>query len=168
QMQGQWVIRWGKIPQNDQRLLVIDEFSGIPKEELEKMTQLRSTGKAVGGGTVQDYETWARTRLIFLTNPADNQGRLAGFNFGIQAINNLFASAADLRRVDLALVAERDEVETTLLNRRWDKSEVPHVYTAHLCQSLVLWAWSRKPNQVKWKIGRASCRERVSSGGEGG
>jgi hypothetical protein len=153
QMQGQWVIRWGKIPQNDQRLLVIDEFSGIPKEELEKMTQLRSSGKAVGGGTVQDYETWARTRLIFLTNPAANHGRLAGFNFGIQAISDLFASAADLRRVDLAQVAERDDVDLGVLNKRWDQSEYSHIYTAHLCQSLVLWAWSRQPNQVKWMPG---------------
>lgn len=153
QMQGQWVLRWGKIPQNDRRLLVIDEFSGIPIEEVSKMTQLRSEGKARGGGVNADYETWARTRLILLTNPRNNRGRLAGFNFGIQAIEDLFEDAADLRRVDLALVAERDEVETSLINKRWDSTDVAHQYTAHLCQSLVLWAWSREPHQVKWLEG---------------
>lgn len=153
QMQGQWVLQWGKIPQNDRRLLVIDEFSGIPGEEVSKMTQLRSEGKARGGGVNAAFETWARTRLIFLTNPRNNRGRLAGFNFGIQAIEDLFDDAADLRRVDLALVAERDEVETSLINRRWDATEVPHQYTANLCQSLVLWAWSREPYHVKWMEG---------------
>lgn len=153
QMQGQWVLQWGKIPQNDRRLLVIDEFSGIPGEEVSKMTQLRSEGKARGGGVNSAYETWARTRLIFLTNPRNNRGRLAGFNFGVQAVEDMFNDAADLRRVDLAMIAERDEVETSLINRRWDAEDVPHQYTANLCESLVLWAWSREPHHIKWKEG---------------
>ncbi len=153
QMQGKYVVQWGKIPQNDMRLLVIDEFSGIDKDEVTNMTQLRSTGKAVGGGTVASNETWARTRLIFLTNPADNGGRMAGFNFGIQAIHGLFKSEADLRRVDLAIVVDRNEVQTSMLNKRWDQVNHPHVYTAQLCQSLVLWAWSRQPSQIKWQAG---------------
>jgi hypothetical protein len=153
QMQGQWVLKWGKVPQQDRRLLIIDEFSGIPAEEVSKMTQLRSTGKALAGGVNSEYETWARTRLIFLTNPRDNGGMLAGFNFGIQSIQNLFKDAADLRRVDLAVIVEKDEVSTSMLNKRWDQTTLPHQYTANLCQSLVLWAWSREPHQVKWQDG---------------
>lgn len=153
QMQGQWVLKWGKIPQQDRRLLIIDEFSGIPAEEIQKMTQLRSSGKALGGGVNAEYETWARTRLIFLTNPRNNRGMLAGFNFGVQAVQELFNEAADLRRVDLAIIAEKDEVTTALLNKRWDQTNLPHIYTANLCQSLVLWAWSREPHQVKWQPG---------------
>lgn len=157
QMQGQWILRWGKIPQNDRRLLIIDEFAGIPGEEVGKMTQLRSSGKAVGGGVNADYETWARTRLIFITNPRNNRGQMAGFNYGIQAVEDLFDEAQDLRRVDLAVIAEKDEVETELINKRWDRSELPHVYTADLCRSLVLWAWSREPHQVEWQAGAEDC-----------
>lgn len=151
QMQGQWVLQWGKVPQNDRRLLVIDEFAGIPQEEVGKMTQLRSEGKARPGGVNQNYETWARTRLIFVTNPRNNRGRMAGFNYGVQAVSDLFKDAADLRRVDMAMVAERDEVESSLINKRWDKMDMPHQYTADLCRSLVLWAWSREPHQVEWE-----------------
>lgn len=153
QMQGQWVLQWGKVPQNDRRLLVIDEFSGIPGEEVSKLTQLRSEGRARGGGVNQAYETWARTRLIFLTNPRHNRGRLGGFNYGIQAIEDLFDEAPDIRRVDLAMVLEKDEVETSLINRRWDQSELNHVYTSGLCQALVLWAWSREPHHIRWQDG---------------
>lgn len=153
QMQGQWVLKWGKIPQQDRRLLIIDEFSGIPAEEIAKMTQLRSTGKALGGGVNAEHETWARTRLILLTNPRHNRGMLAGFNFGIEAVQEMFNEAADLRRVDFAIVCEKDEVATALLNKRWDQISLPHLYTAHLCQSLVLWAWSRDPHHVKWQPG---------------
>jgi len=153
QMQGQWILRWGKIPQNDRRLLIIDEFAGIPGEEVGKMTQLRSSGRAVGGGVNADYETWARTRLILITNPRNNRGQMAGFNYGIQAVEDLFDEAQDLRRVDLAIIAEKDEVKTELLNKRWDKSDLPHVYTADLCRSMVLWAWSREPHHIEWQGG---------------
>lgn len=157
QMQGQWILRWGKIPQNDRRLLVIDEFAGIPGEEVGKMTQLRSEGRARGGGVNADYETWARTRLILITNPRNNRGQMAGFNYGVQAVEDLFDEAQDLRRVDLAMIAEKDEVKTELINKRWDKSDLAHVYTADLCRSLVLWAWSREPHQIEWQPGAEDC-----------
>ena len=150
QMQGQWILRWGKIPQNDRRLLIIDEFAGIPGEEVAKMTQLRSEGRARGGGVNADYETFARTRLILLTNPRNNRGKLAGFNYGIQAIRDLFDENQDTRRVDLAIIAAKGEVPTELVNKRWDKVVYPHRYTSDLCRNLVLWAWSREPHNVEW------------------
>jgi len=153
QMQGQWILRWGKIPQNDRRLLVIDEFAGIPQEEVAKMTQLRSEGRARGGGVNADYETWARTRLILLTNPANNRGKMAGFNYGIKAIEALFKESQDLRRTDLAIIADAKEVDSKLINKRWDRTDLSHYYTADLCRNLVLWAWSREPKHVEWQKG---------------
>jgi hypothetical protein len=150
QLQGQWVLLWGKIPQNDRRLLVIDEFAGIPGEEVAKMTQLRSEGKARGGGVNAHYETFARTRLILLTNPRGNRGSLLGFNYGVQAIDRLFDERQDLRRVDLAIIAEKDEVASRIITKRWDKMNMPHQYTADLCRSMVLWAWSRDPHHIEW------------------
>lgn len=153
QMQGQWVLLWGKIPQNDRRLLVIDEFAGIPGEEVKKMTQLRSEGKARGGGVNAHYETFARTRLILLTNPRGNRGSLLGYNYGVQAVDKLFDDRADMRRVDLAIIARKDEVPSRMITKRWDQVDFPHRYTADLCRNLVLWAWSRDPHHVKWSKG---------------
>jgi hypothetical protein len=153
QMGGEWIIKWGKIPQNDRRLLVVDEFSGIPKEEVEKLTQLRSEGRAKGGGVAQDHEIFARTRLIWLTNPRGGNGSLGEYNTGISAIVGLYNSLADLRRVDLAVVAEKGEVSSEIINQRWNQSSIKHVYTADLCRSLVLWAWSREPRHVEWRPG---------------
>lgn len=150
QAQGQWILHWGKIPQNDRRLLVIDEFSGIPPEEISKMTDLRSEGIAYGGGINASHETQARTRLILITNPRDNRGAMEGFSFGIVAVNNLFNDIADVRRVDLAIAAAKKEVDTEQLNKRWDQVDMPHTYTSDLCRNLVMWAWSREPHQVEW------------------
>jgi hypothetical protein len=153
QVAGQWVLIWGKIPQNDRRLLAIDEFSGIPGEEVSKMTQLRSEGKAQGGGVNAHYETFARTRMILLTNPRGNKGSLQGFNYGVEALDQLFDERSDLRRVDLAMIMEEKDVPKTIVTKRWDKVELTHKYTADLCRNLVLWAWSRNPHHVEFAPG---------------
>lgn len=150
QVNGQWVLRWGKIPQNDRRLLVIDEFAAMPVEEIGKMTQLRSEGRARGGGVSADYETFARTRLICLTNPRGNARALSGYNFGVMALRGIYGEMQDLRRVDLAVVADKEDVPKDMLNKRWDRVNRPHEYTADLCRNLILWAWSRDPRHVKW------------------
>lgn len=151
QDQGRWVNKWGKIPQADRRLLIIDEFSAIPQEEVAKMTQLRSEGIARGDGVNTGHETNARTRLILLSNPRENRGKMDGFNYGVQAIEDLFKEAQDIRRVDFGMIVNRKEVDTAALNRRWDSSTVPHRYTSDVCRSLILWAWSRERNHIVWK-----------------
>lgn len=150
QLQKTWVLKWGKIPQNDRRLLVIDEFAGIDRDEVGKLTQLRSSGKAHGSGVTSHYETWARTRLILLTNPRDNTAELASYNYGIEGVRWLFKELQDCRRVDLAMLAEKGEVPTSMLNKRWDKVDEPHIYTSDVCQKLILWAWSRETRDVVW------------------
>lgn len=152
QMSGQWFVQWGKIPQNDRRLLVIDEFHSIPPEEVGKMTQLRSSGLAQCGGVNSAYETFARTRMILLANSRSGRA-LSEFNYGIEAVRDLYDAVEDCRRVDMALVARADDVPKSIRNRRWDNSDVRHVYTADLCSKLVLWAWSRDPQHVEWAEG---------------
>lgn len=153
QVHGQWVLRWGKIPQNDRRLLIIDEFAAMPAEEIGKLTQLRSEGRARGGGVNQDYETFARTRLICVTNPRDNSRSLASYSHGVLAVDGLYPEKQDLRRVDFALIADKDDVDKKIVDRRWDKEKLRHKYTADLCRNLILWAWSRDPRHVKWDEG---------------
>lgn len=151
-MSGQWFVQWGKIPQNDRRLLIIDEFGSIPGEEVSKMTQLRSTGRAQAAGVNASYETFARTRTVLLTNSRTGRA-LSEFNYGVEAIRDLFDEYQDCRRVDLALVVRSDDVGKDVRNKRWDNSKVDHRYTADLCGKLVLWAWSREPHQVEWATG---------------
>jgi len=149
QINGKWTLVWGKIPQNDRRLLVIDEFGEMDPDEVTKMTQLRSEGIAMGQGVSSEYRTWARTRLIFLTNVRGNRD-LSSFPYGIQAVASIFKAPADLRRTDLAVTARKGEVSDDIVNKRYKKGEVPHVYTSDLCHNLILWAWSRDPKHVEF------------------
>ena len=149
QINGKWSLIWGKIPQNDRRLLVIDEFGDMDQDEVTKLTQLRSEGRAVGQGVSSEYETWARTRLIFLTNVRGSRD-LSSYSRGIEAVNSIFKAKADLRRTDLAVTVKKGEVSRAVVSKRSKDIVVPHIYTSDLCHNLVLWAWSRDPKHVEW------------------
>lgn len=143
---GRLMLTWGKIPQNDKRLIVLDEFSGMPDEEVASMTRLRTEGIAESQG-INSSLTTARTRMIFLTN-AKNGKPLSSYNFGIEAINRLFREHQDVRRVDLAVCVKSGDVPLEVINRQHTPDESTHAYTTDLCKKLILWAWSRDPKQV--------------------
>ena len=152
QIGTQWVIVWGKIPQNDRRLLVLDEFHSLQGEEVGKLTQLRSEGKARGQGVSTNYETWARTRLIMLANPKHGSSLKSLGAFGVEAVREMFDEHQDLRRTDLAMCVRTDDVDVRVLNKAF-VSKTEHRYTSDLCQKLVLWAWSRDPQHIAFAEG---------------
>ena len=143
--QKQWYVHWGKIPQNDRGAITIDEMSGIDKKEWGKFTELRSTGIAECNKSVQQ-KTVARTRMMCITNPIKNKD-LSEYRFGIEAVADLYANPADVRRVDVCCGLRGGEVDSKVLNSL-DFGSTPHVYTSDLCKNLILWTWSRKVNQI--------------------
>ena len=139
-----WILVWGRIPQMDRRLLIIDEFSGISAEDVAKLSDIRSTGIAEIT-KIRTERASARTRLIMMSNTRDGQP-LSSYNTGVEALKEVFGHAEDVRRLDFALCLASSEVNTETLNRR--AQLISHVYTTDLCRSLILWAWSRTPEQV--------------------
>src|SRR5690606_2237233 len=129
------------------RLFVIDEASGLEQEDIAKMSGIRSSGIAEVT-KIHTEKTQARTRLIWLSNPRNGQD-LSSFSYGVQAIQHLIGKAEDIARFDFMITASRDEVPIDEINKRIDpEAKVPHKYTSELCKLLVLWAWSRKPEDI--------------------
>jgi hypothetical protein len=77
---------------------------------------------------------------------------MSDFTYGVQAIKPLVGNYEDIARFDMAMAVESAEVESTDINSLVHQ-EVPHGYTADLCNELLLWVWSRKPDQVRWAAG---------------
>jgi len=73
---------------------------------------------------------------------------LQGFSHGVDAVRGIYGVTADLRRVDLAVIADKTDVSIKLANKRWDLVKHPHVYTSDMCRNLILWAWSRDPRHI--------------------
>ena len=141
-----WILVWGRIPQMDKRLLIIDEFSGVSEEDIAKMSDIRSTGIAEIT-KIRTERASARTRLIMMSNTRDGQP-LGAYNTGVEAIRSVFSHAEDVRRLEFAVCVATGEVSTSELNR--ERDSVAHIYIAETCRNLILWAWSRTPEDVRF------------------
>ena len=149
QMGERWFLTWGMYPLSDKRLLVIDEFDALPQEDFGKLTEARTTG-VVKVARVKNSETNARVRLILLTNPASAR-TLNSYTYGIESLKHLFASPADIRRLDLAVMLQTNDVSETTYNKERIKS-TSQLISSELIRSSILWAWSRKPEQINIEL----------------
>lgn len=145
---GEWEITWGSIPLNDRRLVALDEISGLTQEQIAQMSSIRSSGEAQLT-KIRSERTWARTRLVWLGNPRN--GRMSDYTYGVQAIAPLIGNAEDIARFDLAMSVAANEVSAEEINKAHDAGELRHSEGA--CRELLLWAWSRKADQVVWDVG---------------
>lgn len=145
----EWVVKWGAIPLNDRRLVVLDEVSGLTSDQIAQMSSIRSSGEAQLT-KIQSERTWARTRLLWLANPRN--GRMSDFTYGVQTILPLVGTNEDVARYDMAMSVAAHEVNAEVINQMHQEKS-SQVYPADLCQALVTWVWSRTPEDVMWAPG---------------
>jgi len=159
-----WILVWGRIPQMDRRLLIIDEFSGVSEEDIAKMSDIRSTGIAEIT-KIRTERASARTRLVMLSNTRDGQP-LGAYNTGVEAIRSVFSHAEDIRRLEFAICAATGEVTTDELNALPEVRE-PR-FSSEACRNLILWAWSRAPEDVGFanEVEELILRESVALSGK--
>lgn len=142
-----WFLVWGAFPLNDGGLLTIDELSGLSEDDLAVMSDVRSSGIARATGVIT-AETTSRTRAIYISNPRNGR-QLNAETYGVNAILKLMGKAEDVRRLDLAMSVASGDVNPELVNRSLSTmAPVPHRYTSDACNTRVLWAWSRRPQDV--------------------
>ena len=147
QTNKRWFLVWGAFPLNDGGLLTIDELSGLSEDDLGVMSDVRSSGIAKATGVIT-AETTSRTRAIYISNPRNGR-QLNSETYGVSAVLKLMGKAEDVRRLDLAMSVASGDVDPALVNKSLKEiPEVTHVYTSDACNTRVLWAWSRKPEDV--------------------
>lgn len=147
QTQSRWFITWGKIPLNDRRLTVIDEASGLSVDDFARMSGIRSSGIAEIT-KIQTEKALARTRLIWISNPRSGRA-LKTYGYGVEAVTELIGKSEDVARFDFVVSAASEEIPTELINQFASSEECPPLtYAQELCRGLILWTWSRKPNDI--------------------
>lgn len=145
QTNKRWFISWGTIPLNDRRAVILEEVKGAAEEVLAKLTDMRSSGVA-DIQMVERARTNARTRLLWITNPRSSRN-IRDYNYGTDTILELMGSKEDIRRFDMAMAVGTGEVSEEIYNGM-GYEDVEHFFTSELCNHLVLWAWSRRPEQI--------------------
>lgn len=147
QTNKRWFLVWGAFPLNDGGLVTIDELSGLSEEDLSVMSDVRSSGVARATGVIT-AETTSRTRAIYISNPRNGRP-LNSETYGVNAVLKLMGKAEDVRRLDIAMSVASGDVDPSLVNKSLkDIPEIPHRYTSDACNTRVLWAWSRRPEDV--------------------
>lgn len=144
-----WFLVWGALPLNDGGLITIDELSGLSEDDLAIMSDVRSSGIARSTGVIT-AETTARTRCIYISNPRNGRP-LNTETYGVQSVLKLFGKTEDVRRLDFAVAVASGDVSPDLVNIAIsEKPTVTHIYNSDLCNLRVLWAWSRRPEQIQF------------------
>jgi len=142
---SRWSLTWGKIPLNDRGALVIDESENLVKAEIMGfLSGVRSSGIAELH-KIQSRRTLARTRLVFIANPI--HGDVGNYNFGVDIIKEIMGQQQDVARLDFAVLASKEDVPISEINQR-DTEEYEHFYTSELCHNRVMFAWSRRPEDI--------------------
>ena len=143
-----WFLVWGAFPLNDGGLVTLDELSGLNEEDLAIMSDVRSSGIAKATGVIT-AETTSRTRAIYISNPRNGR-QLNSETYGVNAVLKLMGKTEDVRRLDIALSVASGDVDPALVNKSLkDLPTIPHVFTSDACNARALWAWSRRPENVK-------------------
>lgn len=145
QIGNQWFVSWGVIPTHDRRLVILEEVKGAHTEVLARLTDMRSSGIAEIP-KIERRRAHARTRLIFVSNPRSSRP-MSAFNFGIEAVRELIGGLEDVRRFDAAVGLASGAVSQKELSGR-AAEKVPADHPAGLCRRLVMWAWTRKLEDV--------------------
>lgn len=145
---GQMMLRWGRIPLCDKKLVIIEELSGLSVEEISNMSEVRSVGIARldKGGLAS--QTPARTRLIALSNVRPMQKNLAQYLSGVKAIQELIGHPEDISRFDLIITLIDSEVSSEVINSPIDET-VEGSFTADTLRRLCQFSWSLKPSQIR-------------------
>jgi hypothetical protein len=133
-------ITWGVLPQNDRRLVFLEELKGATTEVISKMKETRSSGWA-SLTKIEKRRTHARTRLVCMSNPRGKTS-ISAYNYGINAVLELIGSPEDVRRFDMVVILDRNEVNIEDLQNNRPRAKV--TYTSELCRDLVLFCWTCK------------------------
>jgi hypothetical protein len=143
-----WVV-FGLLPRCNGHLVVVDEIHGMPSEDFKQFTLVRSLGvvdvKRVAYGTAR-----AETRLISIAN-AKTGYSLSSYGYPVQAIAEVpaFSSLEDIRRFDYAVGVRAGDVMDDVINTNVNKLGITeHPYSQDLCRKLIMWIWTRTPDQI--------------------
>lgn len=146
---GQMMLRWGRIPLCDRKLVIIEELSGLSVGDISNMSEVRSRGIARldKGGLAS--QTPARTRLIALSNVRTMHKSLAQYLSGVKAIQELVGHPEDISRFDLIITLVDSEVSSDVINSPIDET-TEATFAPEDLRRLCQFAWSLKPNQIRF------------------
>ena len=146
---NRYFVSWGILPMNDRRLVILEEIKGAHPEVITKLTDTRSSGIAEIP-KIEKRKAHSRVRLIAISNSRSGND-VDTYSYGTEIVRELIPNLEDIRRFDAFSIISRNEVPIDVIQYAGvaavNQNKEP-IYTSEACRSLILWAWTRKPEQV--------------------
>jgi len=140
------MVIWGDLVLNDLGLVVVDGLDRLSPEEFAEFRETLRTGRVLVR-KAQREDAWARTRIIACFNP---KGAMRQFLFPCQAISSTwtFQDPTHISRWDVFIPFSQDDVrpEEWIGKGGNERPIPPEIFASH-----VFWAWSRKPDQIRYE-----------------
>lgn len=137
--------RPGRLAQNHQGMVVLEEFSDGGAEKIHQITEMKTSEKIdltrVNGNLTVD----CTLRMLTNSNNASSQNRtIAEYADGVDVVRELVPKPEDVARYDFFIVASKERTE--IISPDTEVHETPHSQESY--RNRVRWVWSRKPEQV--------------------
>jgi hypothetical protein len=161
-----WFVKWGRIPLNDRRMVIIDEVTGMTTDDIALMSGIRETGIA-DITKIESQRTNARTRAIWISNVRPPKDNLSDYEFGCESLRDVVGMPEDIARFDYAMSAAAAEVSLGVVNSERILNPDQVEYDSDSCGLLVLWAWSRGRDSIQFQREAVeACRRHAIEMGE--
>lgn len=148
-MTNEWYVIPGVYPQQDRKMVCLDEFHTRIQGEGGDVISMMASTRSEGVVTISKAATAkfrARVRSLWLANPGRGKLLAELGAFGCEWILRLIKQPEDVRRFDFAMIVAQGDVPVELLERPAER-RAPR-YDRIAAQQLLLWAHSRKADQV--------------------
>ena len=143
-------VAWGRLALRHRDTVIIDEMSGIDKDEIGRLSRIRSEGIANVDKYGHHQSANANVGILWLTNPRDSGRLLRTYNYGLEAMYSLQPKTEDLARFDYAHAVAVGEVPSSVINRSVGTKKEGCKHTTQQCNTLITWAKSRKPSEIRF------------------
>lgn len=148
-VEGSWCNTIGAIPRQNNKLVVLEEFSGADSNFIKTMTDIRSSNELRIARASGELRVPCKLRMITISNPInDSQGNprfLSGFPNGVKPLMELIQSAEDVARYDGFLLIPKVNHRFNPFSINEDIKPIPKRCYEHKIE----WVSTRKPEDVK-------------------
>lgn len=148
-VEGSWCNTIGAIPRQNNKLVVLEEFSGADSNFIKTMTDIRSSNELRIARASGELRVPCKLRMITISNPInDSQGNprfLSGFPNGVKPLMELIQSAEDVARYDGFLLVPKVNHRFNPFNSASEVEPIDKKCYEHKIE----WVSTRKPENVK-------------------
>lgn len=150
---GSWCNTIGAIPKQNNKLVVLEEFSGANPSFIKTMTDIRSSNELRIARASGELRVPCKLRMITISNPInDAQGNprfLCSFPNGVKPLMELITSAEDVARYDGFLLVPKVEKRFNPFEFKLDGEPIPKKAYEQKSE----WVVTRTADNIKYEEG---------------